>query len=694
MPGMRMMREICSGGHMWSGTLAVRFFAAWILAGLALVQPTSGSAQSAADRRPALVVAFDGSGSMWGRIDGARGAKFEVARDGLRTVFGAVSDRMSLGLVTFGARSRGACSATTLVAAPGAVSGLSALDALDRFNPQSRGPVVLGLETAFDALQDTQGPRDILLIHDDPDNCGQDLCSTLEALHRATPGVRVSSLFLTPKETERGSFSCLSKTGGRVYEVDNAEEVQAALKDYTGFIMDRAGPQDAAPRAAESTPGHDRAPPPQRARPPTPGLMLSAVLVEDGPVLTQGIAWRIERKATTGDDSSLEFDSPTPSVALPPGNYDVEVHAGDTTIRQAVTVEAGPRTIVEINLNAARISFSAHLAKGQTPLRDASFTIEALKDRGTGEARADTKPIWQGTARSPSALLAAGDYRITARAGRLTRHQDVSLKAGDQKDYSFEFEAGRLSLKAVGDRSRADTGTGIVYEVEADDPSQPSGRRAVARSAAAKPSFLLPAGTYYVTAHLNGARAQELIAISPGDEVVRELVLRTMALTVRPRLMGLATPMDASVETTIWRLDGDARTLIARSQSPEPRFHLPPGRYRILNAIGHQNARIVRDFNVGPDRAGDLPVEHQAGILQLSAADASAATGDRGQPAFYWKIHDSSGRSVFRSIEPTPVAILTVGTYIVLLETGETQFRDTVVVTSGQTVQLTMGAAK
>lgn len=655
--------------------------------------PSSG-ASTAHSTRPALVIVFDGSGSMWGKIDGARQAKFEIARDSLRAALSPLADRFQIGLVTFGARSRGACSSVDVAAGPGTVDGLAALEPLDDFNPQSRGPVVLGLETAMQTLKNFKGARDIVLIHDGTDNCGKSVCDSLAALQAAAPGVRISSVFLAPKPNQKTAMACLGKTGGRAISADTAEDTDAAIRQLASFIGQRAGPP-ARPGGGtrQAGPGREKQPPRKRAD--TPGLILTAVLVQDGQQLVQGLEWTVRPAGKTDDATaarSWRFRSARPSFRLEPGDYVVEARYGETLVRQDVRVEAGPRTIVEFNFNAASLTLTAALAAGQPALAGVLFAIQQLPDGGTAAESSAGKPVWQGATGGPPVLLPAGRYRVIARAGRLSRQRDIDLEAGAQRAIDFSLDAGQLNLSAAGSGDGDTPENEVMFTVSADDPTRASGRRIVARSAATRPRFFLPAGTYYVTATRGGMQAQELIAIAAGETVSREIQPRAMALTVRPRLKGGARVPGVATHTAIWRVEGKRRVFIGRSSAGEPTFQLPAGRYRVLSTLGKQNVRTVRDFTVGKERAGDLIIDHLAGTVALSIAGKAGRTGT--DEAVYWKIFDSNGKIVFRSTDAEPQTVLPTGTYSVAAELRQVTMRDTVVITSGQHVDLKLGATQ
>ncbi len=62
------------------------------------------------------MIVLDGSGSMWGQIDGV--PKLQIARDTLRDVLKSVPDTTELGLMAYGHRKKGDCNDIELVVPP------------------------------------------------------------------------------------------------------------------------------------------------------------------------------------------------------------------------------------------------------------------------------------------------------------------------------------------------------------------------------------------------------------------------------------------------------------------------------------------------------------------------------------------------------------------------------------------------
>ncbi|HUS95909.1 MAG TPA: hypothetical protein VMX97_04120 [Hyphomicrobiaceae bacterium] len=671
-----------------------------LLAGTAAVAQSGGAS---------LTVVFDGSGSMWGEMPGAARPKFEVVREALREELagGKAGSKTGLGLVTFGLQGRGGCEAADVAVPVTNTSPDVLLKPLDGFNPQGRGPVVLGLERAVEALAQAARPggaggqppssQSILLIHDSPDNCERDVCEAAKAIAASKTGVRVHVLSLLPKAGDAGSMSCLTKaTGGTLIEASDAASTIAAIKRLVALsvvsgaraaIDDRKPVPDAKPIIP---------PRPAKALPPTPGLELSVTLTEGGAPVPEGLMWRVNR---VGGGSAVTTLEAQPSLALPPGRYQVAVHAGPLVERREVDVRPGSRTPLAVNLNAGQVTLSALMSANGPRYSDALFEIMAAADTQAGGATND-KPVWLGTSPAVPILLKAGAYKVRVTAGQVESEKSIIVATGSTMDVSIPLNAGVLAVRAqvAGDAGGKD----IVFTVRADDPSQPSGRRIVARSAAPAPEFLVRAGTYYLSAELGQASghpsAQKLVAVSPGVRVEERLALRLMELRIESRLANAQAAVSLPVHYKVWRI---GRTLepIVRTPDAKPVLRLTAGRYRIESLLGQHNAIMLRDFEVSTAGAGELVLEHTAGTIQLSLkpGPATSQAGRPGQTARahgdrFWRMIDASGRTVLRSTEVSPRAILLEGAYTVTVDAGGQQFRQNIVVKSGQHASIVIGA--
>src|SRR5262249_40245384 len=175
-----------------------------MLAGLALLW--LGGAAALAQEPASVIVVFDGSGSMAANIEGVRGSKVVLAREALRRALSKIAPQTRVGLVGFGHR-RGDCGDIELVRPLEPLDVARFAEALDKVNPRGRGPLTTALREAAKQLPPGPGRRSLVLIHDDADNCAQNVCVAAEELRRAGIVVHVVGLGLRPNDM--AAMACL-----------------------------------------------------------------------------------------------------------------------------------------------------------------------------------------------------------------------------------------------------------------------------------------------------------------------------------------------------------------------------------------------------------------------------------------------------------------------------------------------------
>lgn len=661
----------------------VAVLAAALLALLAL--PLTAFAQ----KSPTLAILMDGSGSMWGKLPGSSEAKFKAATELLVGELAKLSSKPNTGVYYFGQQSRGGCTSAGVLQEPAPLVPDDIEAALSNMNPKGRGPLVLGLESTIKAIGGSAAPgSSVIVIHDDPDNCAQDICASAAAIRQSHPGLRVFALTLNPKAADRGAMACLAReTGGRTIEVTNAREAAVAIQSIvaaaTGAMaapapaaaqpLARSGPASASRRATQpplKTPG------PRRAIPPTPGLMLSAVLAKDGPALGSGIIWKIY--GLDGDTPRLVHRTTRsrPSIALPPGRYNVHLQVTGMTKQVEIEVKDGPRTVADIPLDSAALTLAAVLNEGAALVEDASFTVRRRDATGTAGL------AWTGLAPRSPLVLAPGTYDVTASGGRAEKTVEFEAVHGKLANLTVALQAGYLHVETQ--VVSAQDGKPTIVSIETDDTTRSSGRRTVARSARPNPSFLLPAGTYYVKADNGRAQSQEFAAIAAGKLVKRRLVLPIMRLQISTRLKGSDEPLTSGIRYRIWPMR-QPPTPPLTSALARPQFELSPGPYRIEARIGSQNAVVVRDFEVTDAPTGKIDLVFDAGTVALRVA-GGGETGD-----IFWQVRDSNGRTVWRTMASSPRMTLKAGRYAIVADIGEQRAQGEIVVEGGRHIDIEIG---
>ena len=216
--------------------------------------PLSPAVEAQTPARNAMIL-FDGSGSMWGRIDGDKLAKFHLARDAFKKSLASPAPNVKLGLMSFGHRRQGDCSDVGVLTQPDTATSEHIAERiaapLEKLNPKGKGPVTAALREAARILGKISGPKSIILVHDGLDNCGLDACSIVGELKDASPGLQINVVGLGLEDDEAKTYQCLTNaTGGRHVDVRTAGDIPAAIETVTRMAFAASDPKPAAVAAA------------------------------------------------------------------------------------------------------------------------------------------------------------------------------------------------------------------------------------------------------------------------------------------------------------------------------------------------------------------------------------------------------------------------------------------------------------
>lgn len=659
-------------GHVL-GRISVVFLAALALMALPV----------AAQRPVQLVVVFDGSGSMWGRMAGSSRSKLAAMREELATALRDDLPDVAIGLTTFGARSGNSCASASapLLPLPGQLDAFEG--ALKRFNPQGRGPVVLGLRTAVESVRAIEGPVRLLLIHDSLDNCNQNVCTFARELAAEQPRISVDVISLGLKPTLRRVMSCLTRaTRGRLI---NAQTMDAAITGVGDVV---AALRAAAPSAAPKPPSPPKVASAQPVEPEagakpvtrTPGLILRARLAGNDQAITDGITWRIASLAPLKSPIDRTIREAIADIALPPARYKVTLATARVEISKEIEVADGDPQQAVFEFDGGLVAVKSAplkgaVAGGRQARDEALVTVVYSPEDGRGRPSA----IWSGPASAARALLLErGRYRIIVGNGLNQVARTVDVMPGQRFDVAFGTAAARLVV-ATNDLS-ADEARSAEIIVAREVAGKPPKREVVARTAATEATFELPAGPYHVTLRTPTSSRSVLVILAAGETLRRNLTLTQMALSVTSHVGVGEKLRTGEFRYRVWRASDLARP-IAVSHEAEPVFRLPPGRYRIESRIDRQNAVLTREFDVGPGAVGSLKLRHRAGTVRFALPPELGA--QRKMP--YWEVLDGDGRLVWRAFDVAPSAVLAAGAYTVNLAVKNQRYTASFSVETGQT---------
>lgn len=628
---------------------------------LAFVLPVLTWAPASAEPPPPAVIVLDGSGSMGGPLEGQTAVKFDMAREAVRTASAKAIPAASLGLMVAGHRRKGNCADIELVTPPAPGTAAAMMARLDRIGTVGKGPLVQALRDAAKTFP-PGAAGSLVLIHDGPDNCRQDPCAAADAITKTNPKLAIHVITLSLDPAVAPVMSCLAKaTGGKSFEAHNGEELTARL-DEALTIAGVIAPGPVASKAAPAAEG----PRPPEAPASTEGpsrIRLTASLNEGGTALGKPVSWRIEPAATPGQ-VIIEKTAATLTEPLPAGKYIAEAKLGLAAQRAEFDVAEKGETLKNLSLEAGTLKITARTSKINETLANPLVTV---LETGTGRrgSGAQGDAVWLGRKTDENLILPAGQYLVEVADGQAIKEAALTLKAGSEASADFVMGTGRIELNTAAIEG-GEPLDGVSYVIEADDPESAQGRREIARSASPRPSFLLPAGTYYATAELGAATTKERIAIGTGDVMKRVLVLGAGTLTLTSQFDVALAPAGTAVSYRVLRQAGSAFTEIAHTSADEPSLTLPAGRYQIEARLGALPLQSVA--------AADVTAGGTAkAVLKFEAAELMVKPATAGQPALArWDVRNDGGHVVLRAEgSEARSAFLTPGRYTLRSESGD-----------------------
>lgn len=428
------------------------------------------------------MIVLDGSGSMWGRVDGR--TKIEIAREALTGLTRAMPEGARLGLMAYGHRRAGDCTDIETMIAPAPLDPGRFARAAASVTPRGRTPISAAL------LQATRsGAGRIVLLSDGIETCVPDACADIRALRAQGVDVTVHVIgFDIAGAADRAALACLAEaTGGRFVPARSAVDLARALAELAGVPTPAASAQHSPPAPAAPVVTETN-------------LLLQAVEVEGGrPVAA---SWRLVA-LTDPPREVLRSALSQPRAKVPPGDYEVQVTAGPVRLREQFRVDGAEQTH-RVVLGMGAVAGIARLTANEARGTPGSWTVLADEVSGyrTGER------VVASALRTPTFRLAQGSYRIVwaSRNGVIRRESAVAVEAGQAGSVDLDLRAGHIRARSS-EQGRPPVAWSVARAGEAANLTS------VATTTA---DFLLPEGSYVLRMRISGRvvaeRAVELRA--------------------------------------------------------------------------------------------------------------------------------------------------------------------------------------
>lgn len=236
------------------------------------------SSVSTAQEQSRAILVLDGSGSMWGQIEGR--AKISIAQDVVEELLKSLPETQELGLTVYGHRRKGDCSDIETIITPETGQHSAVVDAVNAIKPKGKTPMTDAVIAAAEALRYTEEKATVILVSDGIETCNPDPCAAARALEETGVDFTAHVVGFNIGDPEAiAQMRCLAEeTGGTFRTADTAAELSTAL-------------------AVIATP----APAPEPEPDPV-SLRAHAIDGRNGPRITEGLIWNL----TSPDGAILE----------------------------------------------------------------------------------------------------------------------------------------------------------------------------------------------------------------------------------------------------------------------------------------------------------------------------------------------------------------------------------------------------
>lgn len=512
----------------------------------AMVLATTGAALTQDAGRSIIVL--DGSGSMWGQIDGR--PKLEIAREALGQVLKDIPAETQLGLMAYGHRTKGECTDIELMVPPAQGTGAAIAEAAAKMQFLGKTPLSDAVRMAAGELRSTEEKATVILITDGIETCNADPCALGTELEASGVDFTAHVVGFGLTADEGKQVACLAEnTGGQYIEAKDAGALKQAL---TTVVQAEPAPQP------EPEPEKQ----PALAANFTPKLFL----VAGGPEVAheEGQAWELYKINADGSQGEwVQTEYGQAKVMVEPGTYRLLVRLGDAYGQTDVTLAADAVSAPEIVLNAGQVILH--------PKGSAEGPVESSAAMYL-ENSSGVSTTYYGTVKT---YLAAGPNSVTATMGAAVLTETIDVVAGKTLEKDIIIGTGHVTITpfyAEGvDMGEAQPFVEILPAKAAID-----GSRETLAYTYGKGEFDLPAGDYIARVTLDAASAEMPFSLKVAERLDMPGILNAGLLAASGTITDAWEVFEAKKA-----IDGSRKSM-GYGYGPSLQLTLPAGDYVVV----------------------------------------------------------------------------------------------------------------
>ena len=454
------------------------------------------------------IIVLDGSGSMWGQIDGR--TKLEIAREALAEVLIGMPPETEMGLMAYGHRTEGDCADIELIVPPAAGTGATISDAAAALNFVGKTPLSDAVRQAALALRSSEEKATVILITDGIETCNADPCALGTELESTGVDFTAHVVGFGLTAEQGASVACLAENTGGVYiEASNASTLKDALQ---------------ATVAAEPEPAPE--PTPEPTPEPEPAVLAynfapQMTLKAGGEIIAEGQIYEIYRSTADGKRGErLTTEYGQPQLTLDPGSYRLVAKIDLAEVEQELVITADAIAEPVVVLNAGRLIVHPRGSEGGAIETSAPVNI-------SNAAGLD----WTSYG-DTNMIVPAGDIKLVVSVGEARIEQSTELAPGQTVELDIVAGAGLAVVDGYYiDGMRMET-TQHSVEIQHAAKALDGGRASVTTSYGPAQQFTLPPGDYVAIIREGAALAETPFSVKVGERVDVPVVLNAGVLFV------------------------------------------------------------------------------------------------------------------------------------------------------------------
>lgn len=459
------------------------------------------------------IIVLDGSGSMWGQIDGK--TKIEIARETLTSVLPELSADMELGLMVYGHREKGSCGDIELAVAPAAGTARAIVDFAGSVNPKGKTPISASVRQAAQSLRFTEEKATVILVTDGLETCDADPCALAGELERSGVDFTTHVIGFGLTEEEGQQVACLAEeTGGSYLKADDAGQLSEALEQTVAEV-------------AQPEPEPEPEPEPQPVVLEHNVIAVSR-MAEDGPDLDEDerrVRWDfypVDADGNRARRSEKGSYSGTFKVKLPAGSYVAVAKMGD--IVKEVPIEAEETVLAEpvVIFDAGEVTLTPRYVAGGEATGNVA-RVEIAFDGGK-----------DGNYGGGTFVAAAGTVAVTGKIAKAIVEESFQLAAGEKQERDVIIPAGAVVATATYAEGGPDVENNqIRFDIVSAKADLNGNRKTLNGTYGPGNRLFVPAGEFLVAARLGEAKAEAPVTVGAGElsEVTINMNAGVLAVT-------------------------------------------------------------------------------------------------------------------------------------------------------------------